>query len=72
MHLKYQVIGTDFVDAFCPGDERQLTICVQTLVGLSRGLMVKRCSILLWVCVCLCVLSTCFPVSACFSHFQGA
>lgn len=72
MHLKYQVIGTDFVDTLCHGDERQLSICVQILAGLSRGLMVKRCSILLWVCVCLCVLSACFPISACFFSLPGS
>lgn len=28
MHLKYQVIGTNFVDAICHGDEKQLTITI--------------------------------------------
>lgn len=36
MHLKYQVIGKNFADAICHGDERQLTICVQILAWLLQ------------------------------------
>ena len=37
MHLKYQVIGKNFVDAICHSDERHLNICMQILLLISEG-----------------------------------
>lgn len=49
-----------------------LPFVCRLLLDCPEGLMVKRYSFFLWVCMCLCVHSACFPTSVCFFSLPGS